>query len=200
MDFWGYNVDDFDTANLIYLGLIAFFAGSYVLYAYRGRMGAALQQALIWVMLFFAMIILYGFKDTIQQQLYPRQGIEVSENVISLPRARDNHFYVDLLINGTKIEFVIDTGATEIVLTESDAQRAGISLSNLRYIGLANTANGEVRTAPVTLNTIELRDITDYNIRASVNEGQMNSSLLGMRYLSLFSRFEIVGDTLLLHR
>lgn len=200
MDFWGCSMGEFDTARLIYLGLIAVAGGSYVLYAYRGRMGAALQQALIWVILFFAMIIVYGFKDTIQQQINPRQGIEVSENVISLPRARDNHFYVDLLINGANVEFVIDTGATEIVLTERDAQRVGINLSKLRFIGRAYTANGEVRTAPVTLDTIQLRDITDYNIRASVNEGEMDGSLLGMSYLSLFSRFEIVGDTLYLHR
>lgn len=163
-------------------------------------MGVAIQQALIWVLIFFATIIVYGFKDHIQQQFNPRQGIEVSTDVISLPRARDNHFYVDLVINGVPVEFVIDTGATEIVLTERDAQRIGINLSDLRYLGRASTANGEVRTAPVTLDEIQLFDIIDYNIRATVNEGEMNGSLLGMRYLSLFSRFEIVGDTLLLHR
>lgn len=189
-----------DTARFIYLGLIALAGASYVLYAYRGRMGAALQQALIWVLLFFAAIIVYGFKEQIQQQLYPRQGIEVSANIISLPRADDNHFYVDLQVNGVTVEFTIDTGATQIVLTERDAERIGINISNLRYIGRASTANGEVRTAPVSLGEVRLLDITDYNIRATVNEGEMDGSLLGMSYLSLFSRFEIVGDTLLLHR
>lgn len=193
-------MDEFDSARLLYLGIIAVAAASYVLYAYRGRMAAAFQQALIWVVLFFALVIVYGFKDTIQQQLYPRSGIEVAENVISLPRARDNHFYVDLLVNGAKIEFVIDTGATDIVLSERDAERAGINRDNLRYIGRASTANGEVRIAPITLGSIQLRDITDYNIRAAVNEGEMDGSLLGMSYLSLYRRFEIVGDTLYLHR
>ena len=174
--------------------------GSYVLRTYRGRMGTMIQQALIWVLIFLAAVIIYGFKEQLQNQLLPSRGIMISDETVSISRARDGHFYADLLVNDVRIEFVIDTGASEIFLSSQDARKVGISLENLIYRGTAETANGEVRTARTTLQTLEFSGVIDKNVRVLVSEGQMSVSLLGMTYLRLFERFEIIGDTLLLHR
>lgn len=189
-----------DTAGVIYLGLIGVAAGSYVLVAYRGRMGAMLQHIMIWVLVFFGLLIAYGFKDTLQSQLYPRQGVAVSENTIALPRARDGHFYADVLVNNQRISFLVDTGASGIVLRREDAEKIGIHTAGLNYFGTAYTANGKVRTAFVKLDTMELAGIRDFDITASVTDGDMDISLLGMAYLDRFERFEITGDQLRLHR
>ena len=174
--------------------------GSYILRTYRGRMGTMIQQALIWVLIFLAAVIIFGFKEQLQRQLFPSQGVMIADNIISISRARDGHFYADMLANGARVQFVIDTGATDIVLSTQDAVKAGISLDNLRYLGLAQTANGEVRTAQTTLQTLEFSGVLDKNVRVFISEGQMGISLLGMAYLRRFERIEIVGDTLLLHR
>jgi aspartyl protease family protein len=104
------------------------------------------------------------------------------------------------LVNGTPVRFVVDTGASQVVLTQKDAENAGIALADLVYSGRANTANGRVRIAPVRLDSIDVDGVEMRNIRASVNEGQMGTSLLGMTYLERFSRIEIAGGALVLHR
>jgi len=189
-----------DIAYFVYMAIFGLVIGAYILRAYRGRMGTMVQQVLIWILIFLAAVIIYGFKEQLQRQLYPSQGVMISDNTISLTRARDGHFYADLLVNGMSVEFVIDTGASEIVLATQDAEKIGMPLDQLMYLGIAETANGEVRTAQVILDTLEFSGMRTRNVRAFVSEGQMSVSLLGMAYLRRFSRIEIIDDTLLLHR
>ncbi len=86
------------------------------------------------------------------------------------------------------------------MLSRQDAQRVGIDLDSLTYLGRAFTANGEVRTAPARIDTVELGDIVDQGLRVVVNEGEMEGSLLGMTYLRRFESLEIRGDKLILTR
>jgi aspartyl protease family protein len=103
-------------------------------------------------------------------------------------------------VNGRDIEFVIDTGASAIVLSKQDAEHVGIDTNDLNYWGRAQTANGSVSTAFVTLNSVQLGDIKDYDVSASVNGGELFGSLLGMDYLNRFSEFRINGNILTLTR
>ena len=96
-------------------------------------------------------------------------------------------------MNDAPIRFVVDTGATGVVLSQSDAERAGFDLDDLNYYDRARTANGEVRTAPVVLDQVSLGGIEDNALPAFVNEGDLFGSLLGMSYLQRWSRIEI-GD------
>jgi aspartyl protease family protein len=87
-----------------------------------------------------------------------------------------------------------------MVLTQADAKRAGLDPETLAYLGRANTANGEVRTAFVRLEQVQLGEIVDRDVAAVVNEGQMEQSLLGMGYLQRWGRIEIAGGELILTR
>ena len=78
--------------------------------------------------------------------------------------------------------------------------RAGIDTSDLIYSGRANTANGTVRTALVNVDELALGPFQDRDVQALVNEGDMETSLLGMAYLQRFERLEISGGTLVLER
>ena len=98
------------------------------------------------------------------------------------------------------MRFVLDTGATSLVLTQEDARTAGLDPEELQYYNRAMTANGEVRTAPVRLDAITLGSVTDANVAAVVNEGEMSNSLMGMTYLQRWGRIEIANDTLTLSR
>jgi aspartyl protease family protein len=64
----------------------------------------------------------------------------------------------------------------------------------------AQTANGTVRMAPVRLDTVTVGDVSARNIQAVVNGGELRQSLLGMRYLNLFSSIEIKQDRMILTR
>jgi len=115
---------------------------------------------------------------------------------IVLRRSRDGHFYARLGINGVDIPFVVDTGATHMVLSKADAAKAGIDPDSLVYIGRANTANGQVRTARIRLDEVAFGERIDQRVPATVNGGELTTSLLGMSYLDRFSRIEIERDNL----
>lgn len=188
------------TANLIYLGLLGLVFGGWIFAQYRHRLGQALQQALLWMLLFMGVILMYGLKDDLQRQVFPATPAVFDGTKVLLSRAADQHFYVTLQINGTNVDFVIDTGATGMVLAQVDARQIGIDPDNLLYLGVASTANGDVRTARIKLKEVRLGEIVDYNVTAWVNDSDLDFSLLGMSYLSRFSSIEIRGDQLVLTR
>jgi aspartyl protease family protein len=103
-------------------------------------------------------------------------------------------------INDVPVKFVVDTGASDMVLTLKDAERVGLNRADLQFFGRAMTANGEVRIAPVRLDKVSVGGLSDMRVSASVNEGEMTQSLLGMSYLQRWDRIEIVGDELILTR
>ena len=187
------------TADAIYLSLLGGVLLLSYLLASRINIGKMLQQMGIWVLIFMGAIAVIGMWPEIQRTITPRQSV-VDGTTIVLPRARDGHYYLTLDINNVPVEFVVDTGASQVVLTQDDAKRIGLNPSSLSYLGTASTANGTVRTAAVRLDTVSLAAITDTNVRAVVNDGQMFGSLLGMTYLSNFDSITIKDGQLILSR
>ncbi len=188
-----------DYASLLYLGLLGAVIGGYFLISNRHRMGQVAQQAAIWGLIFVGVVAIAGMWSDISDDLMPRQNY-VGEGRIEVPRGFDGHYHLTLGINGVDVPFVVDTGATDIVLTRQDAARAGIDPDALAYLGRARTANGEVRLARVSLDEVRLGDMADREVTASVNAGEMAGSLLGMSYLQHFGRIEIANDRLILER
>jgi len=189
-----------NTASLIYLALLACALGGWFIMQNRDGIGKVLQQAMVWGFLFLGVIAAYGLWNDVQRQTTGGQMLQLGNGQIIVPRQPDGHYYLTLALNGQNVQFVVDTGATDMVLTRDDADRAGLSPDTLTFSGVAATANGTVRTAPVRIDTVRLGDITDTNVRASVNGGEMFSSLLGMRYLEKWGRIEISGGELRLTR
>lgn len=191
---------DTDTLfRLLYLSLLAAAIGGYFFAQNRQNLGKMAQQAMIWGLIFVGVIAGYGLWNDISQDLRPRQAV-LETGQIEVPRTADGHFYVTAKLNGVPVHFVVDTGATDVVLTRADAEKIGIDVGALAFTGSASTANGQVRTAATRVDEIELGGIRDEGLRVYVNEGEMEESLLGMSYLRRFSRIEIAGDKLLLTR
>ncbi len=190
-------MDSEQIARLVYLGLLLAAVGGWILVEYRGRMGQALRTALAWGMIFVGLMAGFGLWQDLRTEIAPLQ--QISAGRIEVPRAPDGHYYLTLEIGGTPVQFMADTGATNVVLSKPDAERLGIDPDGLAYIGEANTANGIVRTARVRLRDVALGDIRDDSLSAWVNDGEMFGSLLGMDYLGRF-RIEIDGDRMILTR
>lgn len=194
------NLDDFDYARLIYLGILGGVLVFWFIVQNRRSMGKTAQMAIAWALIFLGVIAAFGLWDDISQTVRPRQSAINSQGQVSVPRAPDGHYYLTLNINDQPIEFMIDTGATDVVMTQADAARVGLDPKTLNYYGRAMTANGEVRTAPVDLETVGLGKIVDKNVTAWVNQGEQGKSLLGMAYLQRWGHIEISNNALILSR
>ncbi|GAD54871.1 retropepsin-like aspartic protease family protein [Limimaricola cinnabarinus] len=185
--------------SLAYLGLLGAAIAGWFIVQNRDRLGQIAQQAALWALIFIGVIAAAGLWSDIRDDVVPRQTM-IGTQGIEVPQARDGHYYLTLDINGTPIDFVVDTGATDMVLGREDARRAGIDPEALNYLGSAVTANGTVRTARVTLDSVALGAIEDEGLSAVVTDGDLAGSLLGMGYLRLFGRIEIEGGKLILTR
>ena len=193
-------MNDMDLGRLAYLALLGTVLVVWFVVHNRQSMGRLAQQAVAWGLIFLGVIAVYGLWGDIRQTVRPRQSVVSANNTVEVPRAPDGHYYLTLMVNDVPVEFLVDTGASMVVLTQKDAVRIGLEPDDLAYVGRAVTANGEVRTAPVRLDSVALGPISDRNIRAWVNQGEMWQSLLGMSYLQRWSRIEITGRGLLLTR
>lgn len=191
-------MDGETTGRLFYLLLLLVAVGGYVMVEYRNRMGQALRTFAAWGLIFVGVMAGYGLWADLKTDLAPQQMI-TQDGMIEIPRAADGHYYVTLTVNGTPVQFMADTGATNMVLSAEDARRLGIDLDALVYIGRAQTANGMVATARVELQQVELGPYREQVFPAWVNQGEMDKSLLGMDYLSLY-RVEIADDRMILRR
>lgn len=187
-----------DLPRLVYLVILLGAVAGYFIVENRGRMGKNLQQAAIWGLIFLGAVAGYGLWNDVSRDLTGRGAI-AADGTLSLPRAPDGHYYIAADVNGERIRFVVDTGASDIVLSSADADRLGFSPDTLAYTGRAMTANGSVQTAPVVLGEVVLGRFTDTDIPAVVNSGELDMSLLGMSYLNRF-HITISGETMELSR
>jgi len=191
---------DIETGQLIYLVVLLAMVGGWFFMQSRAGLNRTLQYAAVWGMIFVGGAAAVGLWQDISRNARTPQISVTGAGQIIVPRARDGHYYLSLEVNDAPIRFVVDTGATDMVLTQRDAARAGINPQDLSYLGRANTANGEVRTAFVRLEEVRLGEVTDRDVPAVVNEGVMEQSLLGMGYLQRWGRIEISGGELILTR
>ena len=188
-------------ASLGYLALLLLALGGAYLASHRQSVGKSLQMALVWGMIFMGCMAIYGLWGDISRD-YGRNSLPITQQdgAIALPRASDGHYYVTAEVNGTEIEFLVDTGASDIVLSRVDAARIGFDLDKLAFLGSARTANGVVPIAYGRLKTIRLGHHLDQAVSVSINGGEMDKSLLGMSYLGRFGRIEMIQDQLILRR
>ena len=112
-----------------------------------------------------------------------------------LERAGDGHFYVEAQVNGARVRFLVDTGASVVALTPADAQRAGIALPSDRTRAIG--AGGEVEVMPVSIDRIAVGPLSATRVRAAIAP-QLPVSLLGQSFLSQVGSVEIRGDRMVL--
>lgn len=145
------------------------------------------------------------------QQAFNGQAAEVAElkarntpqftsqdgSTLELQRSPDGQFYADVKINGSTVHMMVDTGASAIALSRSDAQMAGVAT----HIGMNDVvgrgADGDVRGEVVRLEKVELGPLSAHGLDAIVlNTGEQ--SLLGQSFLARFSSVQIQGDKMVL--
>ncbi len=191
---------DIDYPRLVYLGLLAAVLLGSVLMTRRGAFKKAAFQSGIWLVIFAAMIAAVGIWQDIRSPQRSASSFTTQEGNVVISQGGDGHYRVKIKVNDQTLSFLVDTGASHVVLTQSDAKALGFKLENLQFWNTAMTANGPVSTAPVRLRQMALGPYVDRNVSASVNSGEMQQSLLGMSYLNLYSSIEISQKKMVLKR
>jgi aspartyl protease family protein len=111
----------------------------------------------------------------------------------SVEIARDSrgHFAVDGVVDGRRVSFMVDTGASLIALTRNDAARLGIHPAQRDYTVQVSTANGVTRAARVTLGMVEIGGVIVRDVDALISPDEaLSENLLGLSFLSRLRRFE----------
>jgi aspartyl protease family protein len=116
----------------------------------------------------------------------------------SISKARDGHYWAEADVNGSRVRFLVDTGASAVALTLADAKRLGIQTDKLDYTYKVVTASGEARAAPVKLGRVSIAGAAMHDVDALVIEKGLESSLLGMTYLGRLASFEATRTALIL--
>lgn len=167
---------------------------------------ATMKNILYWIIIIFVLIVLYSFRSEMnffwQRIIANIAPSHVSsydgDKKLSVGRSLDGHFHLKAKVNDKSIEFLVDTGASDIAISKTDAIHLGIDTSNLKYTKSYSTANGIVLAAPIILSKLQIGPIVLYNVKAHVNEGELDTSLLGMSIINKFKSFSIDHDILIL--
>ncbi len=152
----------------------------------------------IWVLIGMVLVLGYSMKDSLFAELIPGKPRIMADGSISVRAAQGGHFFIEGKVNSAPVRFMVDTGASDIMLSPQDARRAGFDPGRLQRTRSYSTANGTVTGAPVTLGILEVGPVRLNDVEASVNGAEMDESLLGMSFLKRFKSYRVEGDTLTL--
>src|ERR1700682_4143309 len=120
---------------------------------------------------------------------------------LSIPRDARGHFQTEGRIDGQRISFMVDTGASVIALNETSAARFGLRPARGDYNAVVSTANGTIKAARTRLAMVELGGLVVRDVDAMVLPDEaLSENLLGLSFLSKLKRFEYANGRLVLEQ
>jgi aspartyl protease family protein len=120
---------------------------------------------------------------------------------LSIPRDRRGHFQTEGRIDGQRIGFMVDTGASVIALNETSAARFGLRPSRNDYNATVTTANGTIRAARTRLAMVDIGGLVVRDVDAMVLPDEaLSENLLGLSFLSKLKRFEYANGKMVLEQ
>jgi aspartyl protease family protein len=178
--------------------------GASVLALFRQNFAQALQSALIWVVAALLFAVGYTYRADlavigrkVMAEVVPArpQSAAVVRPVgpsFEIVKGRGGEVQVPTKVNGADIGMVLDTGASQVVLTQEAARAAGLPMVLLDYDVVVETANGRTRAAAVILDRLAVGPIVERKVPALIAQpGQLKVSLLGMTFLSRLESWEM---------
>lgn len=186
-----------DKADLVYQIGVVVLVSTALLRGLQGSIGQHLKYVAIWSGIIAVLALGYAYRSELAE--VPRRmqmafnvgtPVQVGERTLAVPQGEGGHYVVDGLVNGQRVRFMVDTGATETVLSQDDARRLGIPVDTLNYGYEVETANGKGYSAAYDATSLEIGSIKLEGFRVMVNKAPMNGSLLGMSFLKRLDAFE----------
>ena len=164
-----------------------------------------LRDIAIWTVIVLVGVLLYSFRGEIggaalriRSEIMPSYPVAAPGKEMVVSQDAGGGYYVTGNVNGKPVRFLVDTGASEIVLSPADAQRVGADLSALAFNHQVQTANGVGFGASYTAARFQVGSIALTEVPMQVNKAAMSSSLLGMTFFSRLQSFRFEGSKLYL--
>ena len=183
-----------------------------------GVLGWAVRQVVLWSVVGGIGFAAFTYRDVLfgppapqesQQQRTAKQPARTAKasrkasppasRALTIRASAGGHFFIEADVDGADIRFMVDTGATEVMLTPEDAARIGFDLRARNFTRQFNTAGGVIRAAPVTLRRLRIGQLVLRDVEAWVNEAPLFVSLLGMSFLKRLDGYEVEDGKLILY-
>jgi aspartyl protease family protein len=194
--------DDWSTVSY-QVGFLVLIALS--LFARPLKLSQALRYVAIWAGVFAVLALGYAFRGEIgdaalrvRSALIPSYAVPAGNHELVLSENTDGGYAIAGQVNGKPVNFAIDTGASDIVLSPADAQRIGVDTSHLDFARHFETANGVGDGAGYTAASLSAGPIAFTNVPVSINRAPMSTSLLGMAFLKRLKSYEVKDGRLYL--
>ena len=167
----------------------------------RGSGAQKVTSLVAWVAIFGAGFVLFTFRDDFGWVAQRLRAEATGEPVqrgqeIRIPMAIDGHFWVDAELNGAKVKFLVDSGATMTTIGRQTAERAGIQISP-NATQVVRTGNGFIRMWSGRVERLEIETLERRNLGVHVAASD-NLNVLGMNFLSSLDRWGVDGRWLVL--
>ena len=186
--------------SLYLLMAVMLIAGSLI--ARREKFARLATMALAWIAIFGAGFVLFTFRDDlgyVAQRLRAEatgDPVVVQSNELRIPMAIDGHFWVEGFLNGRRIKFLVDSGATMTTIGRDTAEAAGVQVSASRG-QVVRTGNGMLRVATGRAKMLAVGPIERSNVGLHIADHE-DLNVLGMNYLSTLERWGVEGRWLIL--
>ncbi len=186
--------------------------GKQLAFGFKGT----LFSIFIWLIIVFSIILAITYKVEISSifdktripevisrifsEIYPSKAFIGNTGEVRINKGAANQYFVEGKVNKETVLFLVDTGATNTVLTLKDAAKAGINVEKLNFRNPINTANGINYSATILVNYLEIGNIQLNDFKILVLQDGLFNSLLGMDFISKLSKFEVENNVLLLKK
>ncbi|WP_425087606.1 retropepsin-like aspartic protease family protein [Stappia sp.] len=167
---------------------------------------ALLRGLVLWTLFGLVLVGGYAYRTELEDvgrrimgTLWPGTAIEDRAGTITVVRDRSRQYRIKAEVNNASVDFVFDTGASAVTLTQDDARAAGIDPSILSYTVPVSTANGQSTFALTTLDELRIGSLRLDDVRAFVARPDvLETSLLGLSALDRLKGWRVEGDRLIL--
>ena len=196
---------EIDWARLVYLTVLLSIISMGFGGAFANNIGTTLKHIAIWVAIGATIALTFSFYQELRGAFYdvsgrldPSSARETDHGIVVFA-SQDGHFFVRAEAEGRSILFLVDTGASDVVLSHSDAEKLRYNIGDLNFSRSYQTANGIGRGAPITIEGIGIGSIYVRNVRGTIMEKDSQVSLLGMSFLRELGGYEVKTDRLVLY-
>jgi aspartyl protease family protein len=162
------------------------------------RWGEKAKHAAIWIGIIAALGVGFTYRNElgavtqrVRSEFSGASPVAVSPHEVVVTAEESGHFVVMGQVNGQPVRFLVDTGASDTVLSPADAKRLGVDMAGLKFDQSAETANGLGYGAAYTAERLSVGSISFSDMPMMINQAPLSNSLLGMTFLRRLESFQV---------
>ncbi len=160
-----------------------------------------IHSAYLLVPIFFVAFHLVSGQRIQEPQVAASVVNEIPQRAISVMRGPIRHYFIDGEVDGVKLRFLIDTGASSLFLTKEAGKKLGLNQTQPLPTTKSEGAGGPIEVSYFNAKVVKVGTIEMNGIEVVISKSSDSKyNLLGMNFIEKLSRFEITDDSLLMEK